>query len=188
MATSAKEWQKVKGEELELPSGNVALVRRPGPETLLRKGVLPDAMASKITEMIRSGKGMRPEDAKEMAESPEAILDMMDAMDRVMCQVVIQPHVLYHRGVKTENLDRHGRPVYRLPDKGEKAVDIPDDDRDPEALYSDEVDFEDKSFLFNFAVGGTRDIARFRRDSRISLGDVPDEPSDVDASVDTAGN
>lgn len=178
MATSAKDWKGSKGLELELPSENTALVRRPGPEALLRKGVLPDAMRPMITDMIKSGQGMRREDVDKMAADPEMIIGMMDTMDRVLCLTVIQPHVIYPRGVKTPSLDNDGFPVYAM-GSDDEMVTIPPEDRHPERLYADDVDFEDKQFIFQFVVGGTKDIARFREQSGVSVGDVPDVEDDV---------
>jgi len=155
-------WTKKRGEDLLLPSGNTARVRRPGPEALLKKGVLPDALAAQVQEMIAKGKGtISQKQTEELGNDPETVLAMLDAMDRVLCTVVLEPKVLYHRN-----------------DKGE---DIPEEERE-DGIYTDDVDFEDKSFIFQYAVGGTRDLARFRRETGISLGDVSDEQGDGDAS------
>jgi hypothetical protein len=172
--TGKKQWQKQRGEELELPSGNVALVRRPGPAALLKKGVLPDAMASMISDMIATGKGMSKEQSKAMANDPEMLTGMMEAMDKVLCAVVLSPHVLYHIGQK--NAAGAWEAVF---ENHPANVEIPYDERDPEALYADDVDFEDKSFIFNYAVGGTRDVARFREESDLSLATL----SDVEGGV-----
>jgi hypothetical protein len=36
--------------------------------------------------------------------------------------------------------------------------------RDPSLLYVDEVDLEDKMFILQYALGGTRSLERFRRE------------------------
>ena len=36
--------------------------------------------------------------------------------------------------------------------------------RDPDVLYVDEVDIEDRMFILNFALGGTRNLERFREE------------------------
>jgi len=186
MATSAKSWQKVKGEDLELPSGNVAKVHRPGPTALLKKGVLPDAMAKMVNDMIKTGKGMKKDDiSAAIGNDPEALFAMVDSMDRILCTVVLEPKVLYHR---REVKDENGQ--VRVNSKGEPDwEDIPEDERDTEtAIYTDEVDFDDKQFLFNFAVGGTRDLARFRREANLSMGNVSDGEDDEQSAVGTSGD
>lgn len=168
--TGKKQWQKQRGEELELPSGNVALVRRPGPAALLRKGVLPDAMSEMISEMISKGQGLSNQQSADLAKDPEMLGGMIIAMDKVLCAVVLAPHVLYHVG-KKDPVTGAWQPVY---DNDPTAVEIPYDERDEDALYADDVDFEDKSFIFNYAVGGTRDIARFREESDVLVATLSD--------------
>lgn len=50
---------------------------------------------------------------------------------------------------------------------------IEEEYRDPEALYIDEVEMDDKMFIFGWAVGGTADLERFREESAAVLADVP---------------
>jgi hypothetical protein len=163
--TTAKGWKRNKGEELELPSGNVALVKRPGPQALLSKGVMPDTLMPIIQQAIRSGKGLRPEDTDAMLKDPQTILDMLDAMDRLLEEVVVEPKVAYH--------------------KREVAggwVTIPMDERDEDVVYTDDVDEDDKMFVFNYAVGGTRDLERFRSEHAARLGNLSNGAGDEDTS------
>ena len=39
-------------------------------------------------------------------------------------------------------------------------------------VYADQVEMEDKLFLFQFVVGGTRDLERFRKESDDALGSL----------------
>jgi hypothetical protein len=76
---------------------------------------------------------------------------ILEVVDKVTCYVVIQPAVM---------------PV---PEDGAE--------RDDEFVYIDQVDLEDKMFILNFAVGGTRDLERFRQEvgeSLRGLAPVPD--------------
>jgi hypothetical protein len=148
---------------------------------------MPDAMGKMVADMIAAGKGMKKEDVAEIGKDPEAVLGMLEAMDKVLCTVVISPKVRYHKGVKTDKLDADGHPIYRDPEEGETAVDIPLDERTDD-FYSDDVDFEDKSFIFNFAVGGTRDLARFRRQAGVLMGNVPDGENDEQSSESDTGD
>lgn len=177
--TSAKEWKKAtQGEEIELPSGNVALVRRPGMESLFAAGVLPDELTKLAMEQVRKAeRGGAPDDFKKKGQAAQevaidndmlekfmqgenAIADIFEAFDKITVMCVIKPTCLYHRRRK---VDDRGQQVV---DENNKAVweDIPYDERDEDILYSDEVDIEDKTFIFNFVVGGSRDIASFRNE------------------------
>lgn len=159
---SAKTWKRNKGEDLELPSGNVALVKRPGPAAIMSQGLLPDELTAIVQKAIRSGKGLPPEKQAELVNDPEKVSAMLDGMDKMMEIVVLEPKVRYH---KIEILD-DGEPT------GKWEV-LPEDERNEEEfIYTDEVDFEDKMFIFNFAVGGTRDHARFREELSSGVGDL----------------
>jgi hypothetical protein len=164
--STAKGWKRNKGEELELPSGNVALVKRPGPQALLSKGILPDTLMPIVQQAIKSGKGLRPEDTEAMMKDPEKIVEMLDAMDRLLVEVVVEPTVAYHK----ELID-------------DEWVDIPADERDEDTfVYTDDIDMDDKMFVFQYAVGGTRDLERFRHEHAAGLGNLPDGSGDENTS------
>lgn len=170
MATSVKgkaktknTWKRKKGEDLELPSGNVALVKRPGMEAFLTEGIIPDSLMGIINDAIAKGRGMSREKMSEVSKDPKMVNDMMDAMDRVLVKVVIEPKVLGHK-------DSSGNV-------------IPEEARDDDYVYTDDVDFEDKAFIFNYAVGGTRDLERFRSETRASVDAVQDVDGVRDAPV-----
>lgn len=183
--TSAREWKSARqGEEVELPSGNVALIKRPGMESLFAAGVLPDELTKMALEQVtKAQSGGRPQDHKpkggdtatidpamleKFMQGENAIGDIFDAFDRITAMCVVQPECRYHRRRK---LDDSGHQVM---DEKDKPVweNIPDADRDEEVIYTDDVDMEDKSFIFNFVVGGTRDIASFRDEFSDALATV----------------
>lgn len=190
-ATVANKWKKQKGEELELPSGNVALVKRPGPQALLSEGVMPDTLMPIVQQAISRGKGLKPQDID--LKDPKVIGDMLGAMDKLMIKVVVEPKVAYDKCLK--KLDDMGGvtpgPAH------EEWVTIPDELRDgatecpncgqvhedgEEVIYVDEVDLDDKMFVFNYAVGGTRDLERFRSELAAGVGDVSDGSGDAGSS------
>lgn len=158
--STVQNWKRQGVEDILLPSGNTAKVRRPGPAALLQNGMMPDSLMPIINESIRTGKGMSPEKSKEMVKDPESIAQMLDGIDRACLKIIVEPKVAYHR---------------RQVDSVEWE-DIPYGDRDTdEFIYTDEIDLDDKMFLFQFAVGGTRDLETFREQSAASLGDLADE-------------
>ena len=161
--SAARQWKRVTAEEIDLPSGNTALVKRPGMEAFLTEGLMPDRLMPIIQESIATGRGLAPAKVKAMTEDPEMLASMMDAMDRVVAKIVIEPKVAWHKRF-TDPADPHSQ-----------AEVIPEEDRDVEQfIYTDEVFFDDKAFLFNYAVGGTRDLERFRQESGASLAALDD--------------
>lgn len=161
--TTASEWRaKVAGEDLTLPSGNVALVRRPGMDTFLREGVIPDSLTPIVEDAVKKGKGLSTAAQKEMLKDPKQIAGVIDLMDAIVVAAVIEPKV------KAVPKDADGQPV-------------PFDERGAtDCLYADEVDLDDKVFIMNFAVGGTRDLERFRGEHAASVAAVqPGEDLEV---------
>jgi hypothetical protein len=141
--TTAREWKQKRGADLPVPSGNVALVRLLGPEVLMRKGSMPDSLLPIVEAAVREGKGMPPQKMAELASDPEKLDEILVLIDHVVVEAVIEPRV----APAPEN----------------------EDDRRPDVLYVDEVEWEDKIFIFNFVVGGTRDLETFRKQQAAAL-------------------
>lgn len=165
--------------DLELPSGELCQVRRPGVQGLIKAGVLHslDSLTSIVqTETIPKSDGKpvpKDQSIKAIVNDPAKFDKMMEQTDKIVCFVVTQPKV-------HSNL----RPVRQLVDDeldlwedvvkdGEKVFEeIPEEDRDPELVYVDYIDAIDKMFIMNFAVGGSSDLAEFRAATQASLGGV----------------
>lgn len=190
--TSAKGWKKVVGEEVTLPSGNVALVKRPGMEKLFAAGVLPDELTKIAIENIDQAQAggiprdhlpaggakapdIDPEMLKKFLEGEHAVEDIFSSFDKITEMCVLQPPVKWHMRKKTDATGHWVRDDKQRPQYEE----IPHNERDEDVLYTDDVDIEDKTFIFNFVVGGTRDLETFRTEYGDALADV--QPSqDVD--------
>lgn len=176
--TSASDWKKNaktgKTNDLELPSGNVAKVKNLQITELLEKGVLPDSLEQLIAKKISTADGTKTEvqapdkEATEKAlANPKELAKLMLAVDRITVMAVVEPEVLLPKFNANEGLlDEKGE---TLP---EKWVEIPEGDRDEDALYSDEVDLEDKMFIFQYTVGGTKDVESFREQFGAGLGNM----------------
>lgn len=144
--------------DLECPSGQTCLVRRPGVEGLVREGVLHnlDTLTSLVqTEHIDrvSGKKVQqPRDdeqiMKDLLDNPAKMDSAFHMVDRVVCAVVVKPEV-------------------------EMAPNDPTRRR-PGMVYTDMIELEDKLFILNFAVGGSRDLERFREDTNRYVAAVDD--------------
>jgi hypothetical protein len=177
--TSAAEWKRKSADNrITLPSGNTVRAKRPGIKKLLASGVFPDVFMPIIQDAIRRGTGAPPPDIeKVVGKNPDVVFQLMDTMDRITAQCVIEPAVEYHRR-EIQVIDTS--PAH---DHAVEWEDIPDDDRDPDAVYTDEIDEEDKQFIFNWVVGGTADLERFRRETNEYMGSVHVKSIDGNSSV-----
>lgn len=147
--------------DLEVPSGQRCLVRRPGVEGLLAAGVLRDI--DSLTAIVgeahldrvhpeRKAKGKQPADRKpkktpeksqeesidELLKDPDKLVNVMHTIDRVICHCVVKPEVEMTPNDPTRRKDK--------------------------TIYADMIDMVDKMFIFNFAVGGSGDLDSFREE------------------------
>lgn len=183
--TAPSQWKKNTAEEVKLPSGNVALIKRPGMEKLFAAGVLPDELTKIALESIDTAEKGKPTDhlpkggakpqeldpdmLRKFMETEGAIEGIFSSFDRICEMVVVEPPVKWHMRKVT---DANGHWVR---DSNEKPQyeEIPANERDEENfVYTDDVDIDDKTFIFNFVVGGTRDVETFRSEYSDALADV----------------
>lgn len=162
--SSARQWKRAKGVEVSLPSGNVALCRRPGMEAFLAEGLLPDSLMGIVQEHIGRGQGLPASKLQNIANDKTQIVEILRAMDKILVRVVIEPKVAFH-WVTEEWLSANES---NLP----LGATIPEEFRDDDLIYTDDVDFDDKKFLFQWAVGGTADLERFRKESERVMDDI----------------
>ncbi len=138
-------------EDLEVPSGQLCLVKRPGVQGLMAAGVLHQADSlSALVDQKHLKKG-KPGEAAEvdpasLIKDGKALDNLMHVVDRVVSHVVVQP------------------PIKMAPNDVTR--------RKAGQVYTDMVDLVDKMFIFNYAMGGTRDLERFRGELDESLGSV----------------
>lgn len=149
MVTTAKDWKGRANQavELDLPSGNTALVRNPGMQAFLQAGIVPNELMGIIMSAIE--KEEMP-DLESMQTDPEKLKSVLTLFDNILVYCVVEPAVL---PVPTEGVTR-----------------------DEDLLYVDEVDMEDKMFIFQYAVGGTKDLEKFRAEQAAALVGVPAKP------------
>lgn len=178
-------------EDLELPSGNVALVRRVGPELFLKQGLVPDPLTSMVERAVRQKKGLPPEKVQNMLSDPSKIGAVFEMMDRILCYAVLEPAVRMPPCCtvlvedRTATRDDEDEPVVKscnryFTDSSEihtksSHVDYHvyvEGPREDDVLYSDMVDINDKMFIMNYAVGGTRDFERFRNERQSSVAEL----------------
>lgn len=167
--STAKTWKSKasQGEDVELPSGNVCYMKRPGLPELLARGLMPDSLTGAAQRAIDAGKtgkkkktqdeALRDFEAEALSD-PRKRVELFDTFDRIAAFCVLKPELRFYK--------------YEDPEDGPVGEIIPAEDRDEDVLYTDDVDFEDKVFIFYFVAGGTRDLEQFRREWTQSVDDV----------------
>lgn len=149
--TSKAQWKATTGgTPLEVPSGNVALVRAPGMQVFIEQGLIPNTLLPIVQKAISEKKAP---DMSKLEINEESLAQMVGMIDAVAVYCVIEPAL-------TKNKDDDGNT-------------IPLSERDSELLYVDEVDVQDKLFIFQFAVGGVRDLETFREQQKQAMEPVP---------------
>lgn len=156
--TSASAWKGKKGTDLELPSGNVCRVRNPGMDYFIRAGIIPDSLTGMVRQMI-SGKG--DVELTDLVKTDDDLQKLFGVVDDILIEVVLEPVV---NPVPMRTVENDEGKEVREP--------VPFAERDEDKLYVDEVDFDDKIFVFQFACGGTRDLEKFREQQEQAMESV----------------
>lgn len=126
------------GRLVELPSGNFVKVRLPGIEAFLRKGMIPNTLLPLVQQAL-SGKVESAEKAAvEVFSDPTKLEQLFELYDTVTIECMVDPVVLPIPKSETE--------------------------RKEDALYVDEILMEDKTYIWNLAIGGVKDLETFRKE------------------------
>ena len=153
-ASSVSDFKKKKsGIMLQLPTGLWMKVRRISMTSFITQGDVPNPLLPLVEEALNKGKEI---DVAELVGDDDAVTlekvnDILELMNAIVVQMSVEP----------------------------KVYSVPDDeaDRDGDLLYVDELDDEDRMFLFQFAIGGTSDLERFRRELNTGMGTVAEVAS-----------
>lgn len=153
--TPVSQWKKkTEPVPLDLPSGNTCLVQPVGMEAFIKQGFIPNSLLPIVQKSLAAGEAGRPDEINagemmaEALQDPEKLRDIFDVADAVTVYCVVEP----------------------------KVHPVPEDDssREEDKLYVDEIDFDDKMFIFQYAVGGSRDLEAFRAATAADVGPVAD--------------
>lgn len=147
--TPVSSWKK-NNLPLTLPSGNVIKCRAAGFRAFMAAGIIPNDLMGVVQESLN--KGTTP-NLEGFGTDMDKIAQMMEMVDNVVIFSAIEPTVA------------------AVPTRNTATGSVPDD-RDEDQLYIDEIGDEDKMFLFQWATGGTRDVAKFREQAGDSLAPV----------------
>jgi hypothetical protein len=164
---AATAWGVEQFVDLMVPSGQMCQVRRPGTEGLMRMGLLDKTkglMALVDTKHIKRVKGsvdqkaVSEKVAQEISNNPEKINELMSTIDKIVKYVVIQPELAL---------------PFKISPSGEEIA-LLDSEREQGVIYTDFISLEDRMFLFQYAVGGSSDLERFRGEFGESLASLSD--------------
>src|SRR6266576_3930788 len=135
--TPTSEWKKGFDPLLELPSGKIVRVRPVvNMRTFLSAGIIPNSLMGIVQGSL--DKGVEPDISSFWGDS-QKINQMMEMVDNIVVFMTEEPE------------------IHQLPKTNE--------DRDPALLYVDEIADTDKMYIFQWAIGGTRDLEQFHKES-----------------------
>jgi hypothetical protein len=176
--------ERALGEQIRLPSGLGCRARRIGIDALVSGGKIPNMLLPIIQEAL-ADKGSRQSAESKFKEqlSAEHLGEIMAMFDDITVHIVTAPP-MYHapqtcgcgaakdipgqEDVLQVSTDADHVHNWRTIPAELRPIEV----NGVELAYVDWVDMEDKIFLFNFAVGGTRDIERFREEQAQSVADL----------------
>lgn len=149
---------------LTTPSGQTCRAKRLGMVGIVESGLLGDAdtltafVDSKHVKRVRGGKGPDRDEINvaSLMQDPDELKRVIMLVDRATPHIVVEPVVRLHF----------------TDEKDGSTLRIPDAAREAGVVYTDQIGFEDKMFLFNWAVGGTADVERFRSESNDAVAGV----------------
>lgn len=162
--SSAQSFKKKRGQVLELPSGNVVRAQKAGLQAFIMKGNVPNSLMTIVGEALEKGQTMdinKMVGANDGQIDMDMVTDMYEMTNSLVIASLVEPKV--HPVPTDADLEVWNT---KNPDN---QVSTPDELRDDELLYVDEVDDEDKMFLFQWCSGGTDDVATFREEARASM-------------------
>jgi hypothetical protein len=160
--------QKTAFLDLQMPSGQLCQVRQPGVENLISAGVLDnaDTLMAVVNTKVEKAKGKVPAAKRGQAaaapnilDDPKKIVEVFGMIDKIVEHMVVQPTVR--------------RPVVKLDDGKERPI-LPEE-RDQNAIYTDSIDLGDRMFIFQYSVGGGKDLDSFRDKFAEGLGALQPE-------------
>jgi hypothetical protein len=154
--------KKAHGVPLPLPSGLTCRIRPlGGMEVFMQQGLIPNALMGTIQQALKEGKDGKDFDPSQMTaellEDPAKLQEMIRMIDDCVVFSVVEPKV-------------HKIPTFLNEDGTMETLEFGDDRRDPNRIYVDEVDINDKMFIFQVMTGGTKNLERFREEQAKAMG------------------
>lgn len=135
--------RRAAGVTLTLPSGLAVRAKRVDLQVMLAQGTIPNPLIEVVSEALERGQQMDPKELVGDKVNLDKVAEMYELVNSVVVASVVEPRI--------------------------SSVPEDPEDRDDDQLYVDEVEDEDKMFIFQWAGGGTDDVATFREEARASL-------------------
>jgi hypothetical protein len=160
-ASSVSSWKQKKSTVLTVPSGETCLAHKRPLQGFLKAGVIPNSLMPIILQWMKKAQGGKTTTdlSQEIdIENTQQVTDMLDLIDIVVIDVVDEPKV---------------NPVPKEEDPDNEEYD-PNFKRDDETLYVDDLQFDDKVFIYGWALGGIDDLATFLQEQQGDVGAVSD--------------
>lgn len=117
----------------------------------VRAGMVPNSLLPIVMKAVRTGTSP---DMEAISKDGQKVNDMIQLVDNVVVAIVVEPKVLPLPPEEDEESEKYD-PLF---------------ERDEDLLYVDEVNPEDKAFIFQWACGGTSDLEQFREQSEQLVG------------------
>lgn len=158
--------------DLDLPSGELCQVKRPGVQGLINAGVLEslDTLTSIVNqETLPKAQNKKQADVSELLKDPDKYNKMMETVDKIVIHCVVQPKI--HPGVVSEREILDPTLPFSEDDLGRDMTD--EEVADLGQVSIKWIDEFDKMFIMNFVVGGSRDLESFRSATQNALGSAP---------------
>lgn len=92
--TSVEQWKTAtEGTPIQLPSGNVAKLRRPGLDSFIQAGQVPNSLMGLVTSFRDSGKDKPDFEAvgDEIMGDPQKLVELMSFLDFAVTRVMVDP-------------------------------------------------------------------------------------------------
>jgi hypothetical protein len=133
-------WKKGRqGVLLTVPSGQRCKARRIGLDVFLRNGTVPNTLMPIIRESMSTG----DTDFKVDDFTPEMLEDLITMVDNIVMEAVVEPVLQRPPATAAERSD--------------------------DIIYTDDVDLDDRMFIFNWVVGGSSDLEKFRKEQAAAV-------------------
>lgn len=144
-ASSLSDWKKKsEGALLSFPSGLRGRAKNPGMHVFVKNNMIPNALLPIVQKATNPVAAQKA--LEDLEVTPEILEQMIQLVDDITIFCMVEPR------------------VYAAPENP--------DDRLDDRVYVDEIDEEDKQFLFQWSVGGTADVEQFRINANANVGSV----------------
>lgn len=159
--------------ELTTPSGQTCRARKMTIESMIETGLLADAdsitaVVSKHVRKVKGGNGKADHnrvDEQSMLRDAAAVKSIITLTDKVLPHIVVSPRVVLHYKETTV-----GKTTVTKALTTEEREEI--QAAAPGTVFTDQIDLEDKMFLFDWAAGGLQAMTNFRGGSTPDVGGV----------------